>query len=1534
MKKDKNGFFPIKVLFLGTSNVGKTSIIKRLINEEDYKIDLLHDLTIDLNIYLKAFIVEGQLIKYELYDTPGIIGAMTDNLDYIKLANVVIFVFDLSSRDSFFDMKVYFDKYKEKKKKLNLKNDAIVIGNKLDKRDRDVHFEEINDFCIENNVDFFEMSAKDDKIGFNKLSHYFENLAKNILFKHKIIIKDNFFDIVRFRYISKRDENTIKPSLIYKQIDIFVKSLSNLFSIEDYILQIINGINDFYKLHIFKKSPIKTFHDLKKIIYNLEVLKSKLIDINKLVSLKYSIIKNSEKLENKKRAKNDQKNTAALNNEKIIIEFINSNNILKKAIHYCIHDYIINFIFEFNNEILLYKRLNILIKEDKEESNFVFRYFTNTEITQEKILGLFNDKYEKYLSANELHQYYLFIRNIKYLFAHLNNAINENGILTYFEKAESTFNVLKDYIYAFNKQWEKVKNENLKKLNSYDIEKNIKHYCKKCLKYFKYVLFQYDSSFKYDKSINNIFNCVKIRLSLTSFYFALNKKYDYVFYFYSAFLLITEYLNIKKETQNDNIIEEEKEIFELFNKKKEMIFNNSLCVENLEDEKSNKEMKKKLKYIFNNSIEFLLQYNQEKEDLKYDSTSKIGVIFKNYSNEKYLDFFSFPSIILKIYKSLDPKIISNEKMKTKIKLYEIYQDSLTYFKRGTFIPFFKCLSQNFSKKESLISYDGNNFSSMKIEISNIENILTKNDFLPSDIAQLFNIMGIGLMLLFRKNDPNMNEINDDKIRMYKKYRELALMLFNAGLNETLIQKAKELDKYIQEQLYLNYQENNSHLLSLEKIRNCIKYNITILLLIKDKTRINNLMESFECAIYDQDDFPLNYYLEKEKYLYQIFYYDKIQYENNYNNYFTENILNIFPDISRYYPYFKNNEKLFLNYYINISNNDEYDLINALILLKKEKIELITPQNFKAKFTNNYNNSSGEERELFNNILSKENLNNINYWKKKFDNKQGKGFLFNPIYFNYLSKYYNLKINIFSKENKENPDELKLIQTIGNNNVINIYLICDNNLSQSEQAFIPLINKNEIYGGNINNNLMNYLLNLVKRADEYYNTLPQFSNYLLWIIMNTIKIVFISEKVVNEVNQEIIDILLNTMYKLGLYEQIIFLINENIDTFLKSDKKYFVILYNSYKKLCLYDNCIEVIKKYLFLNNAEKKVLNYDTVKKINNLKQKDFNFVYSLYKKLEKERPIIFTPPLMDEDYVKILEEKTKNSDDNIFNLEAQISKEKIEINEKAKIQQILEKKKDGNKFRILCIEGGNIRSLIQILYLCEIENYIKKPISQAFDCIVTSKDGIFICGLLSAENEKKEIKYHANDILKIFNKQKETIYNSKLKKELKLNLLKKLIDIPEIFGNLFFFDVKSEAMIKIGSNDYIFDLFENYIDIPDEKDLKISLNQILRIIPKNINQENIWLMSIGNGQYKFNEKKNDEEFLLKKILKEQFLCLDVPLNTCKDDGNYSLQNLDNKFNELLTNCIEYFSEIKENNTLYEQLDKFFNVTNNNNICI
>ena len=1526
MKKDANGFFPIKILFLGSSNVGKTSLITRLINREDYKLDIIHNYTTDLDIYLKGIQVEGQLIKCELYDTPGIIGAINDNLSYIKLVNIIIFVFDLSSKNSFDDMKLYYQKYKDYCNKYNLKKDAVIIGNKLDKKNREVNFDEINNFTIDNNLEFYYTSAKDDKSGYNILLNFLKTIVKNFLIEHKILIKDNYFDEIRYKYISKRNENTIKPSLIYKQIDIFIKNLTTLFPNEEYTIDIIKNINEFYKNHIFKKFSIINIDELKKIIFNLENIKCKLIDIYRIVVLKYNMnLLIQEKI---KKNKNDTKENNSANNilneQKILTEIVNANILLKQSIHYCIHDYIINFIFEFNNKILLYNRYNMIIKEDTEEDSFIYKYFCNIEYNKTKILRLFNDNFVKYLSKTELHQYYFFIRNIDYLFNYLNKLLQENDSFSYFEKGINALNILQEKIKESNNSTTK---------DIVEINKDIMYYSKKSLKYFKYILEDYDIKLKKDdKNMDNILNSIKIRLYLAQFYYILDKKYETNFYFYSAFLLIGKYIKENKETLNDN----SKDIFDLYNKIKEMIYKNEFNTINIFEEKSFKEMKKKIKYILNNSIDFSLLYNQEKHELKLEKQFKAGINLKNISNNKYLDFLYFPEIILKTFKSFD-----ENKLKFKIKLYEIYAESFRYFKRLQFNMFFICLSKPFYKKESLISYDGKDISSLKIDIAKIEKILSQNYFLPIDIAQLFNLIGISLMLLFRKNEAN------DK-NLFKKNKEKVLKYFNAGLNESLIQKSKELDINIKNKLNINETENN-FLFSLEQIRICIKYNIYLITLTKDKNKAYDILQLFENFIYDNNDFPLNYLLSKGKELYNILYLneDYIIKDDN-KSYLDKNIFNIFPNINNYLPCYNLNEKDYLVYYIDINNNDEFDLINTLILNNDriQKFDLITQQNFKANFSNAYNNAAREEKYLFNNILSKENLSNIDYWKKKFDNKQGNGFLFNPIYFNYLSKYYNFKINIFIKEN----EALKYIKSISEKKdesgqyIMNI--ICDKKIAQSYQIFIPLIPKNEILNLNLENNnntnnindannntIINYINNLNKRAEEFIDINPNFTNFLLWTIMNIIKLYLKNEKNFDEINEDIINILVETMFKLGLYEQIIDFVTNNIDKFLKNNKNYYIMLFYSYKRLCLYDNCISVVKKYLYMNTSLEKKLDYDTILKINSLKEKDFSYIYNEYKNLEKKRPIEFIPPLIDEDLLKILYEKTK--DDNIFNLDGLIAEDKIKIYENTRKKIEKEKLKDGNKYRILCIEGGGIRTLIQILFLCEIENYIKKPISQAFDCIVTSKDGIILCGLLTAQNEKGEIKYHANDILKIFNNQKETIYNPKLGKALKLELFKKLFDISEVIGNLFYFDEKTEGMLKIGSNDLISDLFANFIDnyktnddlIKNIKEVKISLNHILRIIPINVQKENIYLMNIGNGVYKFNNEINDEEFMLKKILKERYFKLDIDINTCKDDGKYSLQNLDNNFNELLANCIEYFEEIKDDKSLYNKLGKFFNIT-------
>ena len=352
---------------------------------------------------------------------------------------------------------------------------------------------------------------------------------------HKIIQKDTFFDIIKYRYISRRNDRAVKPSLIYKQIDVFVKTLHKLFPVEENILQIINNINDFYKSNVYKKFVVKNFEDLKDLVYNLEKLREILIDVAKIVSLKYNV--NSQvNYQNKKKQRNEQNNeqkslleSDVSKNELTLVLFIESTIILRQSIFYCIHDYIINFMFDFNNETVLNKRLNMIIKEDDNETELIFKYFFDIKNIKTKILSMFNDNYVKYFSSSEFHQYYLFLRNIDYLFNYMESIYKDMDLLAFLEKGEKSLNELLDYIYANNNEYDKIKNESIKKMSNYELEKNIIYYSKKCLKYYKYVLNKYNEKYLNDKGL--IFDCIKIRLYLSNIYNIINKGYDSSFYF-------------------------------------------------------------------------------------------------------------------------------------------------------------------------------------------------------------------------------------------------------------------------------------------------------------------------------------------------------------------------------------------------------------------------------------------------------------------------------------------------------------------------------------------------------------------------------------------------------------------------------------------------------------------------------------------------------------------------------------------------------------------------------------------------------------------------------------------------------------------------------------------------------------------------------------------------------------------------------------------------------------------------------------------
>ena len=271
--------------------------------------------------------------------------------------------------------------------------------------------------------------------------------------------------------------------------------------------------------------------------------------------------------------------------------------------------------------------------------------------------------------------------------------------------------------------------------------------------------------------------------------------------------------------------------------------------------------------------------------------------------------------------------------------------------------------------------------------------------MPGDIAQLFNILGVALMQLFRRNIKKDN-INEKEMNLFKNYKKISLTVFNAGLNDKLVSKAKQLDETISKQLKLE-RTGNIYMTSLEKIRICIRINIAKILLIKNYNEINKIINLVDNYLYESNDFPINYPLEREKDFLNVLYVVSITEKQNKNAiHLNNNILNFFPKIQNYSPTYKNerDDIEYLNYFINLDNNiDEFDLINALIAnsnpeaFNKNLENFITPQNFKEKFTEYYNNSTGEEKELFITILNRENLGNINFWKKNSIINKGKDF---------------------------------------------------------------------------------------------------------------------------------------------------------------------------------------------------------------------------------------------------------------------------------------------------------------------------------------------------------------------------------------------------------------------------------------------------------------------------------------------------------------------------------------------------------------
>ena len=162
----------IKILLIGDDKVGKSSFIKRIMEEkfsnEPIDINNLENKT-------KILEIEEKKIKLQIFN--GIENQFKNrqnkNEFYIRIQGILVF-FDLSNKTSFTNLDFYLE---EIRGKCGSDMPLIIIGNKSD-LEKAVTDQEVEKFCKENDVESMNISVKDNI----NVIESIESIGRSIIF--------------------------------------------------------------------------------------------------------------------------------------------------------------------------------------------------------------------------------------------------------------------------------------------------------------------------------------------------------------------------------------------------------------------------------------------------------------------------------------------------------------------------------------------------------------------------------------------------------------------------------------------------------------------------------------------------------------------------------------------------------------------------------------------------------------------------------------------------------------------------------------------------------------------------------------------------------------------------------------------------------------------------------------------------------------------------------------------------------------------------------------------------------------------------------------------------------------------------------------------------------------------------------------------------------------------------------------------------------------------------------------------------------